>query len=140
MQTDYSIEYVFFSLRIGHAGGKCYAGQCRPHIKNFDMENKKKIIENEIIEFVKSKKDKYINYNHWISGSSTVVYPIMVWHDDDRHTTINFQMGDCDARNWRGFENVLKKNFSAVKDAYYCRYDGSCPDEYRIIVEFQPAC
>lgn len=86
-----------------------------------------------IIEFVKARKGGFINYHHWVSGSSTVVYPITTWVDDDS-STIEFQLSDCDGRNWRGFESVLKRNFQCVESAYYCRYDGSCPDVYRIII------
>ena len=98
--------------------------------------DKNRQISNDIIEFVKKNKNQYIDYHHWISGSSTIVYPITTWIDDDKNITIEFQLGDCDARNWRGFDSVLKKRFQNVKYAYYCKYDGSCPDVYRIELEF----
>ena len=98
--------------------------------------DKNRQISNDIIEFVKKNKNQYIDYHHWISGSSTIVYPITTWIGDDKNITIEFQLGDCDARNWRGFDSVLKKRFQNVKYAYYCKYDGSCPDVYRIELEF----
>lgn len=93
-------------------------------------------ISNGIIEFVKKNKNQYIDYHHWISGSSTIVYPITTYIRDDNHIRIEIQLGDCDRRNWRGFDSVLKKRFQNVKYAYYCQSDGSCPDVYRIELEF----
>ena len=101
------------------------------------MTDKKRTeAKDNVIKFVESKKNQYIYYDHWISGGSTIVYPITSYfHDDGKSVTIQIQMGDCDARNWRGFENVLKKKFPYVKSAYYCKYDGSCPNEYRIEIK-----
>lgn len=97
------------------------------------IDEKRKSAASKVVEFIESNKQNYIDYQHWISGSSTIVYPISNYYcDDGKSVEITFQLKNCDARNWRGFENVLKRKFPYVKSAYYCQYDGSCPNVYKI--------
>ena len=70
----------------------------------------------EIVIFFETKKGKYVNYNHWISGSTTVVHPIAIWQASH---TIVFKLKDCDKRMFRGFDKTLKEKFNVIEHAYY---------------------
>lgn len=97
------------------------------------IDKKRAEINKQVTDFIQERKGKYISYHHWMSGGTVEVYPISSFFEDDgKGVQIEIQMGDCDARNWRGFESVLKKRFPCVESAYYCKYDGSCPDVYRV--------
>lgn len=62
--------------------------------------------------------------NHtWLSGSSTIVYPVTIWE------------GDCIEIQWRGNENryqkwidrMVAKSQGIVKRGVYLKTDGYCP-------------
>lgn len=102
------------------------------------MEYKKtKAFADKVVEFIKSKKSKFIEKNEWYSGGTVAVYPIMKWYHDNGDVTINVQLTGCDQRNFNGFENVLKNHFEYVDYAYYSKSDGSgCPNQYTIRLKF----
>ena len=72
--------------------------------------------------------------SHWISGSSTVVYPITVWHPNKE---IVIQM---DREKYRGRTRAIQKLVKElsgipsfeVTDWHYTKNDGSCPPELYI--------
>lgn len=63
----------------------------------------------------------------WISGSSTDVYPIMVWPYD-----VEVQV---DTNNSVYFNKAIKRVLAVYphlfKDGYFCKSDGSCPSYIR---------
>ena len=72
---------------------------------------------------------------HWISGSSTVVYPIAVWHPSKE---IVIQM---DRDKYRGRTQATRKLIKdlteviPIKGWHYNPNDGSCPPELTIWYE-----
>ena len=75
---------------------------------------------------------RYGEKNHWTSGSSTTVYPITLWYPSSE---IDIQLNGDDNRGIQQSAKSLIKELSKlmeVTDHFHCKYDGSCPDEYRI--------
>lgn len=83
---------------------------------------------NQVIDEIKTRFEKHIETNSWISGSSTEVYPIMV----DR-SCIRVQVLTSDKRIFS--QNALNKIVDKYKDlldyAILSKSDGSCPNELR---------
>ncbi|MBO4544144.1 MAG: hypothetical protein J5725_13320 [Bacteroidales bacterium] len=83
----------------------------------------------EIADFFVMRKGNYINYQHGVSGSSTIVYPIAIWVEQQE---VDIQLLTTDSRCFRNFDKVLKKKFPCVKGAFvskqykeyriYCKY------------------
>ena len=77
---------------------------------------------------------RYGKKNRWISGSSTVVYPITNWRPNNE---IEVQL----LGNLQGIHlsaNALAKEMSHyinIKDHYLVKSDGSCPNVYRFVYE-----
>ena len=71
---------------------------------------------------------KYGNKQHWVSGSSTIVYPITIWKDDG---CIEIQL-----KNMHGikaaFNKLVNELGEQVRTHYICKYDGSCPNVAKI--------
>lgn len=69
---------------------------------------------------------RHILYHHWISGSSTVVYPITLWPE---HVDIQLDV----YHNYfdKAIARVLAKHGDLFRDGYFCKWDKSCPDEIR---------
>jgi hypothetical protein len=79
----------------------------------------------EVIYAVLDKYGKYIYDYSWTSGSSTEVYPIMVWSEQ-----VDFQVSTNDKRHFTK-KSLLKivERFPQLKGARYFQNDGSCPNE-----------
>lgn len=87
------------------------------------MENKKSVIE-RITKAIKNEKTiaRHILSYHWISGSSTIVYPIGMWHDD-----VEIQV-DIDRNVFaKAIDRIIKNNPDLFKGGCFWRTDGSCP-------------
>ena len=71
---------------------------------------------------------RHICKRHWISGSSTVVYPITLW-------TANVDVQLDTNRNYfdKAVARVLAKHPDLFKDGYFCKNDGSCPSEIEFV-------
>lgn len=73
-------------------------------------------------------------YEHiWMSGHSTEVYPIEVYH---KHDTYEITIQLKGMRNY--FANTIKsfkKRYKDITIMRYCRYDGSCPNKLLIVVK-----
>lgn len=68
---------------------------------------------------------------HWISGCSTVVYPISHWKEDRMvEIQLDWQHQGI-ISSVRSLVKSLKKDYP---NAHYrfCKWDGSCPDTMRI--------
>lgn len=68
---------------------------------------------------------KYIYPHHWISGSSTIVYPVSVW-TVSKQIVVQVKRGAWRLR--KCLKRIVESNPEAFKDAYFCKSDGSCPD------------
>lgn len=80
---------------------------------------------------------KYSRGDTWISGSSTVVYPLTAWWDE-RVYKARFEIRLAGAKSHKGryaaFRNLLnklKRRFPGLEGRFF-RFDGSCPDIYII--------
>lgn len=89
----------------------------------------------KLIEKIEESKffNKYGYKGHWISGSSTIVYPITHWIPSRE---IEIQIDPLVSHN--GMTNSFKAMFNKLKDEFglkewfFVKNDGSCPEEYRI--------
>lgn len=82
------------------------------------------IKEKNVCDFIKNDKviAKYIYKGTWLSGSSTIVYPITVWKND-----IHIQLEHNARSNYfKGFIKRIKKTFGLT--AIFVKSDGSCAD------------
>ena len=80
----------------------------------------------EIMAAVKSDKtiaSHIINYT-WTSGSSTTVYPIMLWPDD-----VCLQMDTTRNLFQKAIGRVMEKYSHLFRYGYFSKNDGSCPAE-----------
>ena len=97
-------------------------------VKKIEREDAKKIAD----EVRKSDFYKKFAYGGtWVSGSSTVVYPITVWEND-----IEIQLGyrksfKGRSESFRRLMRKLKKDYPTLTGRLV-KYDGSCPDTYVI--------
>lgn len=97
----------------------------------------KKVYANNVVDFIKEKKGRFIEKDVWYSGGTVEVSPIMKYYHDNGDATIRIQLTNCDKRNFNRFENVLKKRFEFVEYAYYDETDGSCPSVYVVRLSFR---
>lgn len=81
----------------------------------------------EITSIVESDKliQKYLYPYHWISGSSTTVYPIAVWIES-KEIVVQVEKGAWRLR--KHLQKMVETNKEAFSDAYFSKSDGSCPD------------
>lgn len=79
------------------------------------------ILENDTIH-------KHIIDHYWVSGSSTIVYPINLGVND-----VEVQM-DSGNRNYynKAIQRLVVNNPHLFKDGYFCKSDGSCPSFIRL--------
>lgn len=70
--------------------------------------------------------EKYLLKYAWVSGSSTTVYPIMVYRDE-----IVFQLDNTRNVFDKLIDRVLKK-YDFIKYMSYWKSDGSCPNTLTI--------
>lgn len=75
---------------------------------------------------------------HWISGGSTVVYPITYWGSD---LTPNIEI-QLESHNNSGIMQSARKLAKDLEIAYgckvepwFCKYDGSCPNVMRFYIK-----
>lgn len=89
----------------------------------------------EVQQFIdEMKKDKIVAKNlmdcTWLSGSSTVVYPITIWKNE-----IVFQW-KSDKRVFDKFlERTVKKYSDLIEYGYFRKSDGSCPSVIGFVVK-----
>lgn len=73
----------------------------------------------------------YGYHDHWISGSSTIVYPIACWQND-----ITIQWTKCRRDIIERFINrIICKSDGILKSGVFVKSDGSCPNY--IVLYFQ---
>lgn len=86
-------------------------------------------IENRVTQFIEYLKKqeivkKYLRDDYWISGSSTLVYPITIWEKSKR---IEMQWKSDKKIFGKFIERVKKENSEFIKDGIFWKSDGSCP-------------
>lgn len=70
---------------------------------------------------------KHGRHEHWISGSSTVVYPISIW---TKSKLIDIQWGRIDKRVINPFiTRIIKESEGLIKQGFITKSDGSCPNK-----------
>lgn len=81
-----------------------------------------------LITEIKSKIGRHIYTSTWLSGSSTDVYPISIYHNN------NTNMYDIEIQlkaNRNYFTRTIeyfKKKYADITYMAYHKYDGSCPN------------
>lgn len=88
------------------------------------MKNKHIEILEEIVEDIKNDKmmQEYLLKYTWISGSSTIVYPIMIWKHDITLQVIT------DRNVFKSFiERIVNKYSDVILYGCFLKSDGSCP-------------
>ena len=85
--------------------------------------NREKRISQFVVDFQNNRLvKKYLCTNTWLSGSSTIVYPIMVRKDE-----ITFQW-NSDKRIFDKFiSRTVEKYNNLFKSGCFWKSDGSCP-------------
>lgn len=90
------------------------------------------LILNEIIEYIKKQPlaKKYLSKNAWLSGSSTVVSPIMIFPSE------MILQWESDNNRFNLFISRIITRFNNIfEDGYFWKSDGSCPSQ--IILKFK---
>lgn len=88
-----------------------------------------------LITEIKSKISRHIYTSTWLSGSSTEVYPIEVYHNNNTNTyDIRIQLKANRNYFTRTIE-YFKKKYTDITYMGYCKYDGSCPNTLTIKVK-----
>lgn len=81
-------------------------------------------IQQKIVSAIKNENiiAKHIYQHHWISGSSTVVYPITLWQ-----YSVDVQIDT--KRNYfeKAIRRVLEKNQDIFEFGFFCKSDNSRP-------------
>lgn len=83
----------------------------------------------DIITELKQDKliQKYLYEYTWLSGSSTYVYPIMVYRTkDDRIKEITLQI-KTDKNVFKKLIERYKSKYNDILYGYFSKSDGSCP-------------
>ena len=84
---------------------------------------------NEVVNLIKDSKffNKFGYKSHWVSGSSTLVYPISHWVED-RKIVIQLDSDFYRGRT-QSAKSLISKIDKILKIKYwgYGTYDGSCP-------------
>ena len=78
----------------------------------------------KIVEDIKNDKmmQKYLLKYAWVSGSSTIVYPIMIWKHDITLQVIT------DRNVFKSFiERIVDKYSDVIWCGSFWKSDGSCP-------------
>lgn len=87
-------------------------------------------MKNEIVNAIKSEKvlAKHIYHHHWVSGSSTLVYPITLW---SRNVEIQV---DTDKNLFNGcIKRILERFPNLFSNGYFWKSDGSCPSHVTLM-------
>jgi len=90
-----------------------------------EMNNTEKIkrIKRFIADLQKEKMvDKYLYPYTWLSGSSTNVRPITVWH-----RYIELQWNSRKRMFDKFIDKTVRDNSDLLSDGSFCKGDGSCP-------------
>ena len=89
----------------------------------------------ELIDRIENSKffKRYGYKGHWMSGSSTIVYPITHWCPNKE---IDIQIDPLVSHSgmtnsFKALYNALAKDFE-LTDWFYVKNDGSCPQEFVI--------
>jgi hypothetical protein len=102
-------------------------------------KSKNKIMTNQelqtLIAEIKSKIGRHIYTSTWLSGSSTEVYPISIYHNNHTNTyDIEIQL-KANRNYFNRTIEYFKKKYADITDMRYCKYDGSCPNTIRLNVK-----
>ncbi len=75
---------------------------------------------------------KYGNKQHWVSGSSTIVYPITIWvASNSIEIQLNCKLNSVDG-SFDKFDKLVSELNEKVNNHYVGVYDGSCPNVAKI--------
>lgn len=69
---------------------------------------------------------KHLYGQHWMSGSSTTVYPVTVWQND-----ITVQLATRKNVFNKCIERIVKASEGLLTDGCFSKGDGSCPATLR---------
>ena len=98
---------------------------------NPNLENIKDDIVRSIYSTILGEETihKHIIEYNWVSGSSTIVYPINIGITD-----VEVQM-DSGNRNYynKAIQRLVAHNPHIFKNGYFCKTDGSCPSFIRLV-------
>ncbi len=105
--------------------------------------NNKAFLENVVYKDEELKK--FVNLHHWVSGSSTIVYPYALWDGSIPHIEIqlksefvyrkgryNYQFYVKPLKQLQAIAKRLTTQYNNVSDVSFITNDGSCPPEMRI--------
>lgn len=82
------------------------------------------------------KKDKLINkylcrYT-FLSGSSTIVYPFIIWKNKNNNITEIIIQLNTTKNVFNKLIKRYKNKYNDIKDMYFTKNDGSCPSTLNI--------
>jgi hypothetical protein len=94
-------------------------------------------MSNKELEVFLSELKSRIGHNiykyTWLSGCSTEVHPVEIFHNRDIYD-ITIQL--TSKRNYfSGTIKSLKKKYKDIIAMYYCKHDGSCPNTLSVIIK-----
>lgn len=93
-----------------------------------------------LIAEIKSKIGRHIYTSTWLSGSSTDVHPIEIYHNNNTNMyDIEIQLKANRNYFTRTIEN-FKKKYADITYMGYCKSDGSCPNTIRLNVKMGDGC
>ena len=88
-----------------------------------------------LIAEIKSKIGRHIYTHTWLSGSSTEVYPISIYHNNNTNTyDIHIQLKANRNYFTRTIE-YFKKKYADITYMGYWKSDGSCPNTITLKVK-----
>ena len=70
--------------------------------------------------------EKHMLGHTWLSGCSTVVYPIMMWNSH-----VEVQLDGCKCNYTKCIKRIVDKNPNLFRCGSYIKGDGSCPSVIR---------
>ena len=97
------------------------------------MKEITKEVAEKIVEEVE-KSDFFLKFGStdtWVSGSSTIVYPIMVWKNEIEIQLKSLKSYKGRAATFRRLIKRLQKSYPTITGTFV-KYDGSCRDTYSI--------
>ena len=116
------------NLLVWH--GICYIDTCNQTTDNMTKEQ-----ANELMTRIENSKffKRYGYDGHWMSGSSTIVYPITHWCPSKEIVIQIDPLADHSGmtNSFKKLYNELAKDFD-ITDWHYDKSDGSCPQTYTI--------
>jgi hypothetical protein len=82
---------------------------------------------------LKSRIGRYIYKHTWLSGCSTEVHPVEIFH---RRDTYDITIQLTSNRNYfSGTIKSFQKKYKDITSMRYCKHDGSCPNTLSIIIK-----